>query len=166
MEAYKFNRLLKNITSDKKATTEIYCEYFPKLILHLRRRFGKLISPEDMAQETFLSLMSQSEFGYVEHPTTWMYTVADNKALDRIRRFHPELPLEEYLPDRFDFEELIMKEDVKVLLNELDDVSAKIIYLHHWEGYSHKEIAEILQMSCANVRTKISRAYAVLKKNL
>lgn len=166
MNAHKFNRLLQSIRSDRQAVTEIYAEYFPKIVIHLTRRFGKLISAEDIAQETFLSLLTTKEFKPVEYPTTWLYHMADNKAIDKLWSQHKEVALTENQSVPFCLDNLILKEDVKKCFESLDRESQYILYLHIWEGYSHKEIAEIMLLSCSNVRTKVSRAYAQIKKML
>ena len=158
--------MLQQIKYDKRAIEEIYCEYFPKIVLHLTRRFGKLISPEDIAQEVFVVLMSMESFTPVEFPTTWIYRIADNKAIDKIKLKHKEIRLTENFAVPFNLDNLIIKEDIKNVLSKLDQESQLIIYLHIWERYTHKEIAKLLHLSHANVRTKISRAYAIIKKYL
>lgn len=117
MNAHKFNRLLQSIRSDRQAVTEIYAEYFPKIVIHLTRRFGKLISAEDIAQETFLSLLTTKEFKPVEYPTTWLYHMADNKAIDKLRSQHKEVALTENQSVPFCLDNLILKEDVKNVSN-------------------------------------------------
>lgn len=166
MNSHKFNRLLQKIQYDKKAIEEIYTEYFPKIVIHLTRRFGKLISAEDIAQEVFVTLMSTKNFSPVEFPTSWMNKIADNKAIDKIKQSHTEIQLTEAYAAPFSSENLVIKEDLKKVLEKLDEESQMIIYLHIWEGYGHKEIAELLNLSHTNVRTKISRAYSALRKYL
>lgn len=166
MKELKFNHLLQNLKTDKQAVKEIYEEYYPKIIIHLSRRFGKLISPVDIAHDTFLALMSAEKFSYVEYPTTWLYTMADNKAIDALKHKNKETTLPENFSVPFQLDELVLKEDVKKSLRNLDEESQMIIYLHIWEGYSHKEIADFLHLSYANVRTKASRAYDALKNYL
>ncbi len=164
MNPRKFNRLLKNIKYDKNALEEIYNEYYPQIVLHLRRRFGDLISPEDLAQEVFVALLQTEDFREVEYPTTWIYRLADNKAIDKIRTRHAEAELNENIADEFFIDDLISKEDVRAVLKKLDRETQFIIYLHVWEGYSYQEIAEMTNLSCINVRVKVSRAYSLLKK--
>lgn len=166
MDVSRFNRLLQQIKYDKRAITEIYEEYYPRMILHLRRKFGKLISAEDVAHEVFLLLMSLERISEVEFPASWLYKLADNKAVDRIRLEHNELQLSENYADPFDPDELIIREDAKKALKRLDKESQMILYLHVWEGYNYKEISDLLQIGYANVRTKASRAFKSLKKFL
>ena len=92
--------------------------------------------------------------------------MADNKAIDKLRSQHKEVALTENQSVPFCLDNLILKEDVKKCFESLDRESQYILYLHIWEGYSHKEIAEIMLLSCGNVRTKVSCAYAQIKKML
>lgn len=166
MDALKFNRLLRKIQSDKRAVEKLYEEYYPKIVYHVRRRFGNLVSPEDITQNVFLALLTTEITTYVEHPTAWLYTLVDNKAKDLLRVRHEEIALSEMLVSSFCIDSTILKEDMKQCLKGLDPISQQIIYLHIWEGYSYIEIAEELGVSCSNVRVKVSRAYKFIKQYL
>lgn len=162
----KFNRLLHNIKYNKAALGEIYKEYFPQIDLHLKRKFGESFPHEDIAHEVFVTLMTGNNFPDIEAPATWLYKMADNKALDKLKTKRFEIKLTENIADSFFLDDLISEEDVKKSLQNLDQQSQIIIYLHHWEGYNYKEIAKLINTSCNNVRVKVSRAYSVLKKFL
>ena len=64
------------------------------------------------------------------------------------------------------FDDVVLKEDMRKIFERLDECTQKILYLHIWEGYSQKEIAEMMEMSCTNVRKKASRGYELIKKLL
>lgn len=166
MNPRKFNQLLQNIKYDKRVIEEIYHEYFPQIVIHLKRRFGNRISAEDIAQDVFVNLMTTDRFPKVEHPTSWINKLADHKAIDKLRTQHIDIELTENISDTFYIDNVILKEDIKKALKKLDKESQIIIYLHHWEGYDYKEISQMLHISCNNVRVKVSRAYSVLKKLL
>lgn len=166
MGPLKFNRILHNIQYDKNALGEIYDEYFPRIVLHLTRRFGKSFPSEDIAHDVFVTLMTIEKFPDVEYPATWLYKIADNKAIDMIKTKHVEARLTENIADSFFIDDLITEEDIKQGMAKLDKESQVIIFLHHWEGYNHKEISGLMNLSCSNVRVRISRAYSVLKKYL
>lgn len=110
--------------------------------------------------------MTIEKFPNVEYPATWLYKIADNKAIDMIKTRHVEARLTENIADSFFIDDLITEEDIKQGMAKLDKESQVIIFLHHWEGYNHKEISGLMNLSCSNVRVRISRAYSVLKKYL
>lgn len=166
MKPQKFNRLLEKMKTDKQALDEIYNEYYPILVLSINRRFGKLVCAEDIAQDVFVSLLNAEKFEYIEAPSAWLSKIATNKAIDKLKYRREEVPLPDNYPLPFNLDDLAIAEDVKKSLSVLDKQSQEIVYLHFWEGYSHKEIAAAMNLSPANVRVKMSRAYRKLKKNL
>lgn len=166
MDEQKFNRLLRRINTDSRAFEEIYNEYYGKVKLHVFRGFGKLVSAEDVAQDVFISLLSLKPDEKIEHPTTWLMRLAENKAKDVLRVRHEEVSLSELLSVPFCIDSTILRADMQAILRRLDPLSQQIIYLHIWEGYSYQEIAEELHITCSNVRVKVSRAYKIIKDYL
>lgn len=166
MDPQKFNRLLRKINTDSRAFEEIYNEYYGKVKLHIMRGFGKLLSPEDVTQEVFLSLLNLQIDKPIEHPTTWLMRLAENKAKDILRVRHEEVSLSELLPVPFCIDSTILRADMQAIFRKLDPLTQQIIYLHIWEDYSYQEIADELHISCSNVRVKVSRAYKLIKKLL
>ena len=158
MNPQKFNRILRKIKYDKQAIIPIYQEFYPKIIIHLRCRFGKLICHEDVASEVFAALLEGKEHEFVNAP--------DNKATDILRTHHEEVAYTDALNSSPDFDYSYLCADVQLAFEHIDPLSRKILYLHFWEGYSHKEIAAMLNMTCGNVRLKASRAYKILEKYL
>lgn len=166
MDAVQFNRLMKTIKYNSKALEEIYEEYYLKIKAHLVRRFGRLVSAEDVSQDVFVKLLTIEKQEEIKYPTAWLYMLADNKVKDILRSTHNEIELSEVFAAPFSLEDTIVSTDIKNALLNLDNVSQQIIYLHIWEGYTFKEIAQELKLGYANVRTKASRAIKVLKKYL
>lgn len=164
MDVLQFNRLLRNMGSDRRALEKIYAEYYPKIVLHLRYRFGDLISPDDVAEEVFLSLMRSPPQKEVEHPTAWLMGLADHKAIDLLRKYREETDLPETLAMPPPFDNVILRSDVRQELQTLDKETQEIIYLHIWEGYSLKEISDLKNIGYETVRKKTSRAYQKLEK--
>ena len=165
MDIRKFNRLRNRVKRDKQAIEQIYLEYYPKIVLHLKRRFGNLPYVEDAVENVFLSLLS-IEPRYIDYPTSWLFTIADNDVLDYLKAQKRELPLLESATVSCDFDHEILSSDMQAAFTHLDKDVQMILYLHHWEGYTHEEIAKELHISPNNVRVKVSRAYKILKKYL
>ncbi len=66
-----------------------------------------------------------------------------------------------YLPEEESFDEETLKfkvEEIKKAVKELPNGYRTVISLHLFEGYDQEEIAEILQISHATVRTQYMRA--------
>lgn len=166
MNANKFNRLLRHISDNERAFESIYVEYYPKIIMYLHRRFGTAVCAEDVAQTVFVSLIETKTFPEIKFPATWIYRQAEYKAVDILRKQQKEVPLPETYTAPLNFDDVVLKEDMRKIFERLDECTQKILYLHIWEGYSQKEIAEMMEMSCTNVRKKASRGYELIKKLL
>ena len=118
---------------------------------------------EDIVQDTFLSLIKQPDFNEEEHLKAWLICVTINKCKNYIKSLKRKrtVPLEyaEYKLTEFQYE--ILEE-----LQELPEEDRNILYLFYYEGYSAKEIAEILDKKENAIFTQLNRARAKLKKTL
>ena len=92
--------------------------------------------------------------------------LSENKAKDILRGKHSESELSDMISSSFSIDKAILKADVQTVIKKLDPLSQQIIYLHIWEGYPYKEIAQELNISYNNVRVKASRAYKKIEKLL
>lgn len=165
VEAKKFNKLLKQINSNKFALNEIYSFYYKRIVIFLLPDYGEYIAVE-VAQDFFVHLcdIAQKQ-DYVEYPTSWIYKCCDNMAK---RKISYQSRLTE-LPDN-----IVAKQDVdKTIYGELydqlkllDDTSQKIIKMYYWYGYSLKEIANMLGKKHSAIRKQHSRALAKLKNKI
>lgn len=119
---------------------------------------------EDVCQEVFLKLMQNKKaFDSEEHRKAWIIRVTINKSKDVVRSswFSRTVELTNDIPT-YENESLpitgeIMKLPVKY---------RSVIYLHYYEGYSVKEIANILQCKENTILTWLSRGRKKLEKNL
>ena len=103
---------------------------------------------------------------YINAPQQWLFSVADNKAIDLLRRHHEEISLTDDLKVPHNCEIPTQSIAIHLAFQHIDPLSQKILHMHFWEGYTHKEIAAELNMTCGNVRQKVSRAYKILEKFL
>ncbi len=125
---------------------------------------------KDLAQEIILQLWkSFPTYKDAYKLSTWIYRIALNVSISylrkyRVRKRYPTFPLEDFL--EIANEEETLQEEVQMLrqfINQLDRLSKALMILY-LEGYSHEEIATLLQISISNVGTKINRIKHRLKK--
>lgn len=166
MDAQKFNRLIQKIKYDPQAIDSIYDEFHLKLKAHIQRRFGNLISSDDFMEDIFLKLLEMETPKHIEYPAAWLFRLADNYIIDKLRIAHRDEELVETIADKFDLEQIVLDNEVKEAVSMLDELTQKIIYMHFWEGYSLKELEVELKLSYGNIRTRVSRGYKILKKYL
>ena len=144
---------------------EAFAELYPRLVGYARR-YGAAF-PEDIAQEAFVILMQREE--PVEHPTAFLYGTSRTLALTERRPMkNQNLSLEVILePGKGpDAEDDLLHREVRERMQTLAPAFREALWLFVVEGLSIKEIAEILQIPEATVKTRIHRAKAQLKDQL
>ncbi len=119
---------------------------------------------EDIVQEAFLKLYnSDIEFMADENAKAWLIRVSINLAKDMLRsswiKGRTELDRDIPYENR---QESILLDCIHMLKPEY----CSVILLFYYEGYSAKEIAEILRISPTLVTTRLSRARKQLKAML
>ena len=117
---------------------------------------------EDITQEVFLKLLqSAKSFRDQEHIKAWLIRVTINHCRNFARsRKHETLTAE--LPNTAAAQDTSVLDAVKAL----PENQRNAIYLHYYEGYSHKEISGILKVSEAAIAKRISRGKEELRKRL
>lgn len=166
MEAKVFNDLLKEIKYDKSAIARIYEEYAPCVKMHLSSRFGESVDVDDITQDVFYKLMriDLSKYREVKSPSAWLFKIAEHLAMDAIKKRRDDALDNFENIGTFDMDKIMIAKDVKAALSYLDPLTANIIYLNKYEGYTFKDIADLLSMSQIAVRVRASRGYNKLKK--
>ncbi|UCH22026.1 MAG: RNA polymerase sigma factor [Deltaproteobacteria bacterium] len=164
---------------------KIYNEYYQKVIRYLVRIVGAN-DAEDIAQEVF-DKISQSLGGFRGNSklSTWIYRIATNTAIDRLRSAgykhstqHSTFEEATDLDGRNGLashdhpatdQALIrkeMSECVREFIGNLSPDYRTIIALSELEELTNKEIADILDISIENVKIRLHRARAKLKESL
>jgi len=155
---------------DAEAFGEIFDKYNKKVYRFIYFRVSSQELAEDLASQTFLKVWEHlSAGGKIKQLTSYLYQTARNLVVDYYRqREKEELPLiysEEMAAEiKVDPEAEISKETLEKLLNSLSGEQREIIILKYLEGFSIKEIAEIVEKSSGHVRVIIHRAIKELRK--
>jgi len=161
---------------------KIYDEYYRKIIQYLTRVAGPN-DAEDIAQDVFDKISRNlGEFRGQSKLSTWIYRIATNTAIDRLRS-----AAHKYSKGHTTFEEtvdaeaqnvwvahndtatdqtLIRKEMSECVIEFIDNLpqdDRTVIVLSELEGLANKEIADILEISLDNVKIRLHRARARLR---
>ena len=147
-----------------KTAEEMVAAYGNMLYRAALSHTGNHEDAQDMVQETFIRwLEKRPAFESDEHEKAWLLRVAINLCRNYVskkgNRGNAEL-LDIY--PAADEEEQSLIQDVMALPDRYRDV----IYLYYYEGYSTKEIADILGEKEATVRSHMLRARKLLKGRL
>jgi RNA polymerase sigma-70 factor (ECF subfamily) len=130
---------------------------------------------EDVTQETFLRLWTKArDYDRVARLTTWLYRIAHNLAVDRLRARgrleNLEDPDVEPAPDSARAPELLESkqraESLAAALDALPPRQASALTLVHLQGMSGAEAAEVLGLSAEALESLLSRGRRGLKARL
>lgn len=122
---------------------------------------------DDIVQQTFLKLLTRNvAFTDEEHEKRWLIRVCINECNSFFSSFWRKnmTPIDS-LEDRPAFS----SEKDTELYEAIKRLPAKcriVVYLFYYEGYPTKEIADILHIKEATVRTRLVRARNLLKEQL
>ncbi|MDG5816138.1 RNA polymerase sigma factor [Chitinispirillales bacterium ANBcel5] len=126
-------------------------------------------SADDILQEVFLKVWrSDSVPKNEEEQLRWLYSVARNATVDHFRKSNRFSKLRQ----NFKHELLCTPRESAELgfewewVEELAETEKAILYLHLRDGYTYREIAEILDLKENNVRIKAFRALKLLRNKL
>ena len=158
-------KLMQRIASaDEDALSILMNRHIHQVIRLAEKILGSLTEAEDIAQEVFMKIWKAAPNWTPEASLkTWIYRITFNRCLDLKRRVKYKLDLLEetsleHAQKDVSEEAAAVKEAVKLL--SLKERTA--VVLHHYEGYSQKEAADIMGVS---LRT-FERAIAAATENL
>ncbi len=159
----------------------LYREFQPKILRYVSLMTGG-IEGEDITQEVFAKASrGLKDFKGESKISTWLYRIATNTALDKMRSSSYKHVPEELRPETKDSnnisvsgkiridQSLIRKEMsdcVREYVDRLTPENKTVIILSELEGFKNREIADILRVSLDTVKIRLHRARAQLKKEL
>ncbi len=118
---------------------------------------------EDATQEAFIRLMEkQPVFSDDEHAKAWLLRVTINLSKNMLRASRRKNKFEAQEASYTDKE----SDEVLFSVMKLEEGYRTVIHLYYYEGYSTDEIASILKLPSATVRTRLKRGRAKLRKML
>ena len=154
----------KQIRYDRDSFEILVYTYENKLYRTALTLMGNRADAEDMVQDAFIKLYEkQPEFESTEHEKAWLIRVTINLCKNRLRSSWWKKT--ESLLDSYPWVDTQQDELINTVM-ELPTKYRIVILLYYYEGYSSKEIAEIIGKNDAAVRQLLSRARKELKNYL
>jgi RNA polymerase sigma-70 factor, ECF subfamily len=164
--AYSPEELLERcLANNRQAQQQLYNQ-FADMVMHVCYRYAAHVQEaEDMVQNTFIRVF-QNLCHYDPAKgafSTWIYTIAIREAIS-VKRKQPRWNLSEstfsqiesnYQTDIFD---KLTVEELRQTIAKLPESHRVVLMLHYFEGYSHEEIADLLNIEISSSRSRLSRA--------
>jgi len=155
---------------DREAFEILYGRYVRPVFGLALRRLGDRGHAEDAVQEAFTAIWRSASTYRPERGAAggWLYTVARNAIVDRLRRNGPSVDAE--LPELASAEpgpaQQAENSDVAWrvhrALEELQPREREVIELAYWSGLSQSEVAEYLHLPLGTVKTRTRSGLAHL----
>lgn len=121
---------------------------------------------EDMVQETFLRLMrSGTVFESAQHEKAWLIVTVSNLCKSALRSPWRRRKDLDALSEQPTTEDAAPEETLQAVLALPDDYKLPV-YLYYYEGYPTADIARMLKVAPATVRSRLNRARKKLKLTL
>ena len=167
-EVQEFNVLLRKIKYDKEARQKFFCKYYNRLHMHGRLKYGKFSDWQDVVHDVVTKLIETdwTDYQYIENPTAWLFTVADNRAKDFFKKSNRILEFNEYHYSDFNIEDVELSNDVRNAMKHLTRDEQYVLYAYYWLGKEQYIIAKEMGKTYGSVRTQIKRSRDKLKKYL
>ena len=167
--------LLRVADSDRQAFEILYHRYVRSIFGLALRKLHDRAQAEEVVQEAFTAVWRSAESYRPERGAAggWVYTVARNATVDRMRRngrvdTNAELP-ELASPESGPYEQAERSDAawrVHRALEELNANEREVIELAYWSGLSQSEVASYLGQPLGTVKTRTRNALARLAEIL
>jgi RNA polymerase sigma factor (sigma-70 family) len=157
------------LDGNRRMQEELYKRYSPKMYAVCLRYAGVAEEAQDVLQEGFIKVFKKMDSyrgdGSFEG---WMRRVFVNTAIEHFRRKRYMMPVTEKEENSIEgkyvsaLDELGAK-DIMALVQDLSPGYRTVFNMYVVEGYTHKEIAEMLGISEGTSKSQLSRAKVILQ---
>jgi len=156
----------KSRQGDRSSFGELVCQYQPGVVHVVYRMCSDLDLAEDAAQEAFLrAWLHLDSFQTGSSLRNWLYRIAINVALDRLRREKGTLQdletIEVADPAEGPEAELLHKETrqrVQQAIQSLSEANRAVLVLREYGSLSYQEIAGTLDIPIGTVMSRLNYA--------
>ena len=149
-------------------------EKYAAVLLTVSRRYARSkMEAEDVLQDAFIKIFENMNKYKIGRGSLegWMRTIVIRTALRDYRDKYPMTKNIEFISHEqqmigADIIEKLNEEDLLKIIGELPEGYRQIFNLYVIDGYSHKEIGNMLNITESTSRSQLTRAKGILKKKL
>jgi RNA polymerase sigma-70 factor (ECF subfamily) len=152
-----------------EAQRELYNMFKSKMFGICLRYAGNYADAEDILQEGFLKVFEHiQQFGFKGAFEGWIRKIMVNTALEKYRLRYRRIYLEEQNEEIQEEDSLKFMPDITAnellqFIQELSPQYRMVFNMYAIEGYSHKEIGNMLGITEGTSKSNLSRARAILQ---
>lgn len=180
-----YNSLLSRVAvqRDRAAFVELFDHFAPRIKGYLMQGGFPEGEAEEVAQDTMLQVWQKASYFNPERAaaSTWIYTIARNKKIDRLRKHKPIMLDMDYLMESGQEEELAdpqanrpdadldqrrLTDRLTDAIQELPEDQAVLVRKAFFDDMSHSDIASNMRLPLGTVKSRLRAGLAKLRKAL
>lgn len=157
------------LQGNRRMQEELYNRFSPRMYAVCLRYAGNAEEAEDILQEGFIKIFKKLDSFRSEGSFEgWVRRIFVNTAIEHFRRKRYLMPVTEKEENTIEgkytsvLDELAEK-DILSLVQELSPGYRTVFNMYVVEGYTHKEIADMLGISEGTSKSQLSRAKVILQ---
>ena len=156
---------------DRQLFVRLYDYFAPRLKNHLIRKGAHADVAEELVQETMLSVWRHCDSYNPDKAavSTWIFRIARNLWIDRMRKEKPgfTVPMDVYPEMGFEPSDAPADSDKLVqAISNLPHQQSQLVYKVYFEGKSHREIADDMDIPLGSVKSGLRLAFDKLRKQI
>jgi RNA polymerase sigma factor (sigma-70 family) len=165
------------IDGDRRCQQSLYEHFYGKMMVVCMRYAKDQDEALDMFQEAFIKIFNNlHKFGDKGSFEGWVRRIMVNTSIDHIRKnkkhnqmvelddVHGSIQIEEDEGD--ELLENVNFQDMLLLVQELSPAYKSVFNLYIVDGYTHKEIADLLEINVGTSKSNLAKAKMNLRKLL
>ncbi len=157
------------LQGNRRMQEELYRRFSPRMYAVCLRYAGNAEEAEDILQEGFIKVFKKLDSFRSEGSFEgWMRRIFVNTAIEHFRRKRYMMPVTEREENTIEGKYLsvlddLAARDIMALVQELSPGYRTVFNMYVVEGYTHKEIADMLGISEGTSKSQLSRAKVILQ---
>jgi len=151
-------------SQDKASFDKIFKYFAPRIMGYLVSSGTNRAISEEITQEV-LSVVWQKAYQFdqkVANVSTWIFTIARNKRIDRVRKnenpYYNLTDLIDSLYSNSSAQNQEIEEGIDDILSELNEEEKKLLKMNFLEGKSHKMISKETKTPLGTIKSRIRSA--------
>jgi len=159
-----------SIEGDRQIQKTLYSRFAPKMYSVCLRYSGNAEDAQDLLQEGFIKVFKNlNKFRGDGSFEGWIRRIFVNTSIEHFRKkvnlYTVSETQEVTIEDKgLNVLDNLAEKDLMTMIQELSPGYRAVFNMHVIEGYSHKEIADILGINEGTSKSQLARAKTVLKK--
>jgi RNA polymerase sigma-70 factor (ECF subfamily) len=155
------------INSQRTAQFQLFEQYKSAMFSTLYRMLGNYDDAQDVLQEGFVQVFKRiQDFKKQSTLGAWIKTIMVRQAIARLRK-KQWLETVENLPDvAFSPPDSMLGEAIEAAILKIPEGCRAVFLMIEVEGYAHKEVAELLEISEGTSKSQLSYAKKLLRNLL